>query len=125
MVRLNYVLIVVVVGQMSSKRGDPRLSRDYKRVRLQVLARDGYTCFYCGQDANTVDHVISIKHGGDPVNMDNLVAACRRCNSSKGSRSEGLFLQRQVTPPIFPNNISPTRSVMAEDTPFTARPIGN
>jgi 5-methylcytosine-specific restriction endonuclease McrA len=110
---------------LSSKKNDPRLSRDYKRVRLQVLARDGYTCFYCGQDANTVDHVISIKHGGDPVNMDNLVAACRRCNSSKGSRSEGLFLQRQVTPPIFPGNISPTRSVMAEDTPFTARPIGN
>ena len=109
---------------MSSRRGDPRLSRDYKRVRLQVLARDGYTCFYCGQDANTVDHVISIKHGGDPVNMDNMVAACRRCNSSKGSRSEGLFLQRKLTPPIFIDNISPTRAVSPADNPFTARPIG-
>lgn len=109
---------------MSSKRGDPRLSRDYKRVRLQVLARDGYTCYYCGQDATTVDHVIPIVKGGDPINMDNMVAACRRCNSSKGSRSEGLFLQRQVTPPVFPDYISPTRSIPAEDNPFTARPIG-
>ena len=32
---------------LSSKRGDPRLSKDYKRVRLQVLARDGYVCYYC------------------------------------------------------------------------------
>ena len=124
MVIQSYVMIVVLIA-MSSKRGDPRLSRDYKRVRLQVLARDGYTCYYCGQDATTVDHVIPIAKGGDPINMDNMVAACRRCNSSKGSRSEGLFLQRKVTPPVFPDYISPTRSVRHEDTPFTARPVGN
>ena len=110
---------------LSSKKNDPRLSRDYKRVRLQVLARDGYVCFYCGQDATTVDHVIPIVKGGDPISHDNMVAACRRCNSSKGSRSEGVFLSRQITPPVFPAYVSPTRSVMAEDTPFTARPIGN
>jgi len=110
---------------LSSKRGDPRLSRDYKRVRLQVLARDGYVCYYCGQDATTVDHVIPIAKGGDPISHDNMVAACRRCNSSKGSRSEGLFLQQQITPPVFPDYISPTRSVMAEDSPFTTRPVGN
>ena len=79
---------------LSSKRGDPRLSRDYKRVRLQVLARDGYVCYYCGQDATTVDHVIPIVKGGDPISHDNMVAACRRCNSSKGSRSEGVFLSK-------------------------------
>ena len=110
---------------LSSKRGDPRLSRDYKRVRLQVLARDGYVCYYCGHDATTVDHVIPIAKGGDPISHDNMVAACRRCNSSKGSRSEGLFLQQQITPPVFPDYISPTRSVMAEDSPFTTRPVGN
>jgi 5-methylcytosine-specific restriction endonuclease McrA len=109
---------------MPSKRNDPRLSRDYKRVRLQVLARDGHVCHYCGQDATTVDHVIPIVKGGDPISMDNMVAACRRCNSSKGSRSEGLFLQRQITPPVFSDNISPMRSITHEDTPFTARPIG-
>ena len=30
---------------------DPRLSNKYKKQRLVVLARDGYTCVYCGQDA--------------------------------------------------------------------------
>jgi 5-methylcytosine-specific restriction endonuclease McrA len=110
---------------MSSRRGDPRLSRDYKKARLAVLARDEWTCRYCQDTATTVDHVIPIAKGGDPISPDNLVAACRRCNSSKGSRSEGLFLQRQRTPPVFIDNISPTRSIPADNNPFTARPIGN
>jgi 5-methylcytosine-specific restriction endonuclease McrA len=107
------------------KSNDPRLSRKYKSIRLQVLARDEWTCRYCQQDATTVDHVIPIVKGGDPIDMNNMVAACRSCNSSKGSRSEGLFLQRQSTPPVFSGNISPMRSVVHEDTPFTARPNGN
>ena len=88
-------------------RQDPRVSRDWKRVRLAVLARDGYVCAYCGQDADTVDHVQSIKSGGDPVSLENLIACCKRCNSSKGSRSQGVFLARVATPPAFPTFISP------------------
>ena len=88
-------------------RQDPRVSRDYKKVRLVVLARDGYVCYYCGQDADTVDHVISIKNGGNPVDPSNLLACCRRCNSSKGSRSQGVFLASSSTPPAFPIHTSP------------------
>ena len=36
------------------KGRDPRLTRAYKKQRLVVLARDGYTCAYCGQDADQV-----------------------------------------------------------------------
>jgi 5-methylcytosine-specific restriction endonuclease McrA len=88
-------------------RQDPRVSKDYKKVRLIVLARDGYVCYYCGQDANTVDHIVSIKNGGDPVNPENLIACCKRCNSAKGSRSQGVFLARVSTPPAFPIHTSP------------------
>jgi 5-methylcytosine-specific restriction endonuclease McrA len=88
-------------------RQDPRVSKDYKKVRLVVLARDGYVCYYCGQDANTVDHIVSIKNGGDPVNPENLIACCKRCNSAKGSRSQGVFLARVSTPPAFPSYTSP------------------
>ena len=76
---------------MVQGRHDPRLSSKYKKQRLIVLSRDGYTCVYCGQDANTVDHVVSLKAGGDPISLENMVACCKRCNSSKGSRSQGLF----------------------------------
>jgi 5-methylcytosine-specific restriction endonuclease McrA len=92
---------------MVKGRHDPRVTRDWKRIRLAVLARDGYTCAYCGQDASTVDHVRSIKAGGDPMDMDNCVAACRRCNSSKGSRSQAVFLAANSTPPAFSTYSSP------------------
>ena len=107
---------------MSTKRGDPRGTRHYKRVRLEVLARDQWACAYCMQPATTVDHVIPIKAGGDPVAHDNLVACCTRCNSSKGSRNEGVFLARQATPPVFPAFLSPIQSEPIQDSPFTVRP---
>jgi 5-methylcytosine-specific restriction endonuclease McrA len=100
---------------MVKGRQDPRVGKDYKRVRLAVLARDGYVCAYCGQDANTVDHIVSIKAGGDPISLENMVACCKRCNSSKGSRSQGVFLARNSTPPAFRDSISPmtTSTVLA------------
>lgn len=93
---------------MVQGRHDPRLSVKYKKQRLIVLARDGYECAYCGQDATTVDHIVSLKAGGDPIALDNMVACCKRCNSSKGSRSQGLFLASYSTPPALPAHISPS-----------------
>lgn len=61
-------------------------------LRWHIFARDGFTCRYCGARAGqdgvelAVDHVISVKDGGDN-HPDNLVAACRRCNGGKSSRS--------------------------------------
>jgi 5-methylcytosine-specific restriction endonuclease McrA len=44
-----------------ANRGDPRLKRAYRDgFRTKILQRDGYVCFYCGQDADQVDHVIPI-----------------------------------------------------------------
>jgi 5-methylcytosine-specific restriction endonuclease McrA len=108
---------------MSTKRGDPRGTRAYKKRRLEVLARDQWTCFYCQMPATTVDHVVSIKAGGDPLAWENLVSCCQSCNSKKGSRSEGVFLARQATPPVFSSLISPMRSKSHQDSPFTARPV--
>ena len=72
-------------------RGDDLSTGHWKKQRLRVLARDGWTCTYCGEPATEVDHVIPRKVGGGH-DMDNLVASCRACNLRKGSRSEGLFL---------------------------------
>ena len=84
-----------------AKSGDPRLKRAYRDgFRSKVLARDGYTCAYCGQEADQVDHVIPISKAPElVVNLDNAVACCRRCNISKGNRSQGVFLARSATPP--------------------------
>jgi 5-methylcytosine-specific restriction endonuclease McrA len=110
---------------MSTKRGDPRGSRAYKKRRLEVLARDQWTCFYCQMPATTVDHVIPIINGGDPLAYDNLVSSCSSCNSKKGSRGQGVFLAQQATPPVFSALISPMQSKSHPDSPFTARPVTN
>ena len=97
---------------------DPRDSRHYRKRRLAVLARDGYVCAYCGQDATTVDHVQSIKAGGDPLSLENLVACCKRCNSAKGSRSQAVFLASAFTPPAFPDRSLPATVATKPESPF-------
>ena len=111
---------------MSSKRNDPRLSRKYKEVRLKALARDGYVCYYCGAENKdmTIDHIIPISKAPElAIDIENMVTACKPCNSSKGSRSQGVFLERERTPPVFSSFLSPTKSIIHQDSPFQSRPV--
>jgi 5-methylcytosine-specific restriction endonuclease McrA len=67
-----------------------RIPRDVHRrkiTRKAVLARDFYTCQYCGHEAHglTVDHVIPRSRGGESV-WENIVASCAPCNRKKGNR---------------------------------------
>lgn len=112
---------------LSSRRGDPRNTRAYRKARLKVLNRDGHVCMYCGSSEDlTIDHVLSIKHHPDlAMDMDNMVIACKTCNSRKGSRSQGVFLAQTDTPPVFSDFLSPMQSTLHEDSPFTARPVQN
>ena len=86
----------------------------YKVMREKVLIRDGYICYYCGREANTVDHIIPISKGGIS-SEDNMIAACHRCNSGKRDRiAPGSFLRepRKPTTPIgifIPENGSTKR----------------
>ncbi len=61
-----------------------------------VFDRDGERCRYCnGVDDLTIDHVVPRCQGGRDC-ADNLVVACRRCNSRKGGRTPqqaGMALQ--------------------------------
>ena len=67
-----------------------RVPRDIHRRRITrkaVLARDGWTCQYCGSSkpSLTVDHVIPRSRGGESV-WENIVASCAPCNRRKGNR---------------------------------------
>lgn len=61
-----------------------------KRLRFEILKRDGSACRYCGAmapDAKlTVDHVTPVALGGSDE-PSNLVTACRDCNAGKSSTS--------------------------------------
>lgn len=70
-----------------------------KRVRYEVLRRDGNACRYCGAKAPDavlgVDHVVPVALGGsdDPTN---LVAACVDCNAGKTSSTPDAALVAEV-----------------------------
>jgi len=99
----------------------------FKAQRLRVLARDQYICQYCGTPGAThCDHVVAkVDGGGDE--MDNLVAACARCNQLKGSKSVGVFLGRLSAPLVSPDLLSPVTTSPSLVGPFEgqSRPSWN
>lgn len=68
-----------------------------KRLRFEILKRDGFRCLYCGATPATsllhVDHVVPVAEGGtnDPAN---LVTSCSGCNLGK---SDVLLEESQIT----------------------------
>jgi len=86
-----------------------RITRDVHRrkiTRKAVLARDAYTCQYCGHEAGslTVDHVIPRSRGGQSV-WENIVASCAPCNRKKGNR---LPREASMHPTTNPRPPGPT-----------------
>ncbi len=70
--------------------------------RRGVLARDEHCCQYCGLHADSVDHINPRSRGGTHT-WDNVVAACRRCNSRKKDRLPGEVNMTLVRPPRPPS----------------------
>ena len=69
--------------------------------RRAVFLRDESKCQYCLRPAENIDHVHPRTQGGQHT-WENVVAACRRCNTKKGGRTPaeaGMRLQRQPQVP--------------------------
>jgi 5-methylcytosine-specific restriction endonuclease McrA len=69
--------------------------------RRAVFARDGHRCQYCGAHAENIDHVVPRSRGGQHI-WENVVAACRPCNTKKEDRllhETALALRRQPAAP--------------------------
>jgi hypothetical protein len=66
-----------------------------------VMARDydpalGYTpCHWCGEPATSFDHWPIARTDGGPDTLDNGVAACLPCNTSRGVK---LWQDRRAPP---------------------------
>lgn len=62
-------------------------SAQWDMLRQQTFERDGFACVYCGASGDlSADHLVPWADGGRSA-LDNLVTACRSCNSSKGVKS--------------------------------------
>lgn len=96
---------------------DVMILSDYDRLPLRemhlsrdnIFERDDHTCQYCGRSFPegelTIDHVIPRERGGRNT-WENLVTACKQCNSAKANRlphEAGMRLTRKPRrPPRMP-----------------------
>lgn len=71
---------------------------DDEKLKLQ----NGTRCVYCGVSTDvSIDHMIPRIKGGTDIS-DNLVCACRTCNSSKGKKDlMEWYHDKQSFPPLM------------------------
>jgi len=77
--------------------------------RRTVMARDQYTCQYCGatpiRAELTIDHIMPRSRGG-VTDWDNVVVACRSCNQKKGNRTPREAQMQIMRPPQRPRYVA-------------------
>lgn len=59
-------------------------------IRFEIFKRDNFICQYCGNHPPIVilevDHILAISKGGKD-DTENLITACRECNSGKSNKN--------------------------------------
>lgn len=98
--------------------GYKRKQRAWRRLRMQLAGEQNWRCCYChvtmipGEafanhpDALSIEHVIPKSKGGSD-HWENLVAACRFCNNSRG--------MYDVDPMVFVNMAMNIKRAQAEE----------
>lgn len=72
----------------------PKIAK--KLFRESIYKAWDYKCTYCGEEANSLDHIVPRFKGGRTV-RSNLAPACKKCNHSKGSEEWTQWFQRQTS----------------------------
>jgi len=70
----------------------PKLAK--KRFREHIYEAWDHKCGYCEELATSLDHVVPRFKSGSS-NRNNLVPACRRCNTAKASTKMEEWYQQQ------------------------------
>lgn len=86
---------VVIHGKDGNKVIHRKSQRQLdQHVSWQVFRRDNCTCRYCGRDdvPMTYDHVYLWELGGDNT-VENGVAACKKCNKTRGNTDYAEWLK--------------------------------
>ena len=92
--------------------------REVPLTRRAVLDRDSHQCVYCGNRADTIDHVRPRSRGGEHV-WTNVVAGVRAATIA---RVTGCFLRTQLAPRDFSGYSHPRRWLSSWDGPNAIRP---
>lgn len=95
-------------------------------LRFSILHRDGFACRFCGRrpphSELQLDHVKTLAEGGAPLDPNNLIVTCARCNNGHGDTSVeipesiiALFWDLMEYPPEEWIEVNRIRLVQLED----------
>ncbi|MEM7094364.1 MAG: HNH endonuclease [Actinomycetota bacterium] len=82
-------------------------------TRRGVFARDGHKCQYCGGRAENIDHVTPRSRGG-PHTWENVVAACKACNTRKRDRLPAEIRMLPLSKPKAPGRFAWVRQAVPQ-----------
>lgn len=106
-IRVPEVILLTAFGKM------PPLTVKFNRRNIYL--RDNLTCQYCQvkppRENLTIDHVIPRSRGGKSI-WENVVLACQRCNSVKGSRTPEEARMKLAHPPRRPHWLAAMRTML-------------
>jgi 5-methylcytosine-specific restriction endonuclease McrA len=98
-------IVVHVPAVVRLRRAFRRHARPVKFSRVNIYARDGYRCQYCGVrctiDRLTYDHVIPRSRGGRTT-WENIVTCCYACNTGKANRTPAEARMTLLSTPARP-----------------------
>lgn len=81
------------------------LDRTPSFTRMNIYARDRFTCAYCGLKKNTrdltFDHVLPRSKGGR-TSWENIVTACQPCNTKKAAKTPSEAGMKLLAEPRAP-----------------------
>ena len=95
--------------------------------KKNVVRRDLFTCQYCGRKEKkmTVDHVVPESRGGK-TDFENCVAACKKCNSTKGDKTPNeanMTLRKQPCQPTIMEFLILRMKALGIDEVLNYRPV--
>jgi 5-methylcytosine-specific restriction endonuclease McrA len=99
----SYVIKIPAVARLL--RAFKRFRKPVKFSRVNIYARDRYTCQYCGEskptDELTYDHVLPRAQGG-LTEWTNIVTCCVDCNGFKANRTPEQAKMKLLNKPVRP-----------------------
>jgi 5-methylcytosine-specific restriction endonuclease McrA len=98
-------LVLRVPAVVRLRKAYRRFAKPVKFSRVNIYARDGHRCQYCGTvcaiDDLTYDHVIPRSRGGKTC-WENIVSACYACNRRKANRTPAEAGMKLLATPVRP-----------------------